>query len=93
MVERLWDNARNYYLSYLNISWACFCMLDENIPNQFKVSNDPTLIGWNPTVSIQLILTQLQNSFGQPSGTMMWNNNKLFKSDFVPNDMPESCFL
>jgi hypothetical protein len=93
MVEQLWDNARNYYLLYINISWACFCMLDENIPNQFKMSNDPTLIGWNPTMGIQLILTQWQNSFGQPSGVMMWNNNKLFKLDFSPNNAPESLFL
>jgi hypothetical protein len=72
-VEQLWDNPRNYYLLYINIIRACFCMLDENIPNQLKVSNDPTLIGWNPTMSIQLILKQLQNSSGQPSRAMMWN--------------------
>jgi hypothetical protein len=24
---------------------------------------------------------------------MMWNNDKLFKSDFLPNNMPESLFL
>jgi hypothetical protein len=44
-VEPLWDNLQNYYLSYINISRACFHMLDDNIPNQFKVSNDLSLIG------------------------------------------------
>ncbi len=91
--ERLWDNARNYYLSYINISWACFHMLDKNIPNQFKVLNDPTLIGWSLMMSIQLILTQLESLFGQPSGALMWNNDKIFKSDFSPNNTPESLFL
>ncbi len=41
-VQRLWDNSQNYYLLYINISRVCFCMLDKNIPDQFKVSNDPT---------------------------------------------------
>ncbi len=52
MPDRLWENARNYYLSYINISRACFWMLDKNINNHFKVSNDPNLIRWSPTMSI-----------------------------------------
>jgi hypothetical protein len=43
-VERLWDNSQNYYLSYINISRVCFRIPFENIPDQFKVSNDPTLL-------------------------------------------------
>jgi hypothetical protein len=67
-IDKLWENAKNYYL---------FRMLNENIPDQFKVSNDPTLIGWNPTMSIQLILTQLENTFRQPGGSLMWNKDKI----------------
>jgi hypothetical protein len=67
-IDKLWDNARKYYLSYVNISRACFRMLDEYIPDQFKVSNNPTLIRWNPTMSIQSILMQLENMFGQLGG-------------------------
>ncbi len=37
--------AQNEYGSYKNIMKACFRMLDENISDQFKVSNVPTLIG------------------------------------------------
>jgi hypothetical protein len=81
------------YLSYVNLSRACFCMLDENIPDQFKVSNNPNLIGWNPTMSIQSILTQLENMFRQPGGSLMWNKDKIFRADFLPNDAPESLFL
>jgi hypothetical protein len=64
-------------------------MLNENIPNQFNVSNNPTLIGWNPTMSIRLILMQLENMFGQPEGSLMWNKDKIFQVDFLPNDAPE----
>jgi hypothetical protein len=67
-IDKLWENAKNYYL---------FRMLNENIPDQFKVSNDPTLIGWNPMMSIQLILTQLENTFRQPGGSLMWNKDKI----------------
>jgi hypothetical protein len=58
--NRMWENARNYYLSYINISHACFRMLDELVPNHFKVSNNPALLGWNPTMSIQTIMEQLE---------------------------------
>jgi hypothetical protein len=77
-LDQMWENARNYYLSYININRACFQMLDENINDHFKVSNDPNLIGWNPTMSIQLILAQLEASYGKPGDQLMWNNNKVF---------------
>jgi hypothetical protein len=60
MCKRLWKNTRNYYLLYINISQACFQMLDELVRDENKVSNDPNLLGWNPTMSIQLILVQLE---------------------------------
>ncbi len=59
--KHLWGNARNYYLSYINISRGCFRMLEGLVQDQYKVSNDPNLLGWNPTMSIQLILAQLEN--------------------------------
>jgi hypothetical protein len=68
-------------------------MLNENIPDQSKVSNDPMLVGWNPTMSIQIILTQLENTFGQPGGSLMWNKDKIFHGEFLPNNSPESLFL
>ncbi len=50
--ERLWENARNYCLLYINLSRVCFRMLDKLVPDQYKVSNNPNLLGWNPTMSI-----------------------------------------
>jgi hypothetical protein len=43
---------QNEFSSYTNIMRACFHMLDENISDQFKVSNVPTLIGWNTSMTI-----------------------------------------
>jgi hypothetical protein len=44
-VDRLCKNAKKYFMLYVNISSALFRMLDENIDDSFKVSNDPTLTG------------------------------------------------
>jgi hypothetical protein len=60
MADCVWENARNYYLFYINISHACFQMLNELIPDHFKVSNDPALLCWNPMMSIQMIVSQLE---------------------------------
>jgi hypothetical protein len=43
--DAMFVRAQNKYGSYKNIMRACFCMLDENVSDQFKVSNAPILIG------------------------------------------------
>ncbi len=88
----VWENAKCYYFSYINISRACFRMLDELISNHFKVLNDPALLGWNPTMSIQTIMAQLELSYGKPTTTILWNKNKLFLADFLPNNAHELLF-
>jgi hypothetical protein len=90
--KRQWENARNYYLSYIIISRACFRMLDELVRDKYKVSNNPNLLGWNLTMSIQLILTQLETLYGKPTVNIIWNNNVLFTSDFNPLYAPETLF-
>ncbi len=46
-------------------------MLDENVLDQFKVSNVPTLIGWNASMTIQEILDQLNGTYGKPDMMML----------------------
>jgi hypothetical protein len=46
-IQATFDLDKKYYLSYRNITWKCFCMLDANVSDQFKVSNTPRLMGWN----------------------------------------------
>jgi hypothetical protein len=45
---------------------ACFCILNKNVSDQFKVSKVPTLIGWNASMTIQEILNQLNGTYGKP---------------------------
>jgi hypothetical protein len=67
-------------------------MLDELVGEEYKVSNNPNLLGWNPTMSIQLILAQLETLYGKPAANIIWNNNVLFTSDFNPLDASEMLF-
>jgi hypothetical protein len=92
MIDATFERDKNYFKSFKNIYRACFCMLDELVPNQFKVSNSPALLGWNPTMSIELISTQMESSYGKPSAAMLFANDTLFKSPLAANDSPESLF-
>jgi hypothetical protein len=76
----------------MNINRACFHMLDDYVPIQFKVSNVPTLTGWNASMSIQEILTQLETAYGKPTPMALHNNNLLFRSPMATNDVPKLLF-
>jgi hypothetical protein len=67
-------------------------MLDTNVADQFKVSNIPSLIGWNASMSIIDILNQLDGTYGKPDTMTLLQNNTLFQSAFNPTDAPESLF-
>jgi hypothetical protein len=64
-------------------------MLDELVPNQFKVLNTPTLTGWNSTMSIHEILTQLEDGYSKPSSGALFATDNCFKSAFGANKAPE----
>jgi hypothetical protein len=82
----------NYFKLLKTIHRACFCMLDELVPSQFKVSNTPTLTGWNSTMSIHEILTQLEDRYGKPSNGALFATDNCFKSAFGANKASELLF-
>jgi hypothetical protein len=92
MIQATFDRNKNYYLSYKNITRACFRMLDANVLDQFKVSNNPTLTGWNSTMSIIDILGQLQVLYGKPNMMMLYANNTLFRCPLTPGNSPKMLF-
>jgi hypothetical protein len=92
MTQATFHCDKNYYLSYKNITQACFRMLDANVSAQFKVSNNPTLMGWNSTMSIINILGQLQVLYGKPNMMMLYTNNTLFHSPITAGDLPGMLF-
>jgi hypothetical protein len=92
MVNYAFKRNKNYYLSYGNINQACFRMPDDSVPIQFKVSNIANLTGWNASMSIQEILTQLETPYGKPTPMALHNNDLLFRSPMTTNDAPEMLF-
>jgi hypothetical protein len=92
MVDYAFEWNKNYFLSYMNINRACFRMLDDSVPIQFKVSNQANLTGWNASMSIQGIMTQLETSYGKPMPMALHKNDLLFCSPMTTTDAPEMLF-
>jgi hypothetical protein len=82
MINATFIQDKNNFLSYKNVNQACFQMLDNLVPNQFKVSNTAMLTGWKATIMIQVILTQIEDLYGKPLAVALFANNTLFKSPF-----------
>jgi hypothetical protein len=92
IAEHLFERDKTYFTSYKNIYRACFKMLNDNIANEFKMSPNPRLIGWNLTMSIQDILNQLELAYGCPSGHKLLHNDTLFHSPFRATKAPKRLF-
>jgi hypothetical protein len=92
MMDYTFEQNKNYFLSFTNINRACFHMLDNTVPNQFKVSNQPNLTGWNTSISIQDILTQLETLYSKPMPMALHNKDILFWSAMAPTDAPKMLF-
>jgi hypothetical protein len=60
MTDKQFKRDKNYFLSFVNINWAHFFMLDSTIADQFRVSNTPTMTGWNSSMSICSIIEQFE---------------------------------
>ncbi len=90
--QAAFDRDKNYFLSYKNISRACFCMLDANVLAQLKVSNNAALTKWNSMMSIINILAQLQGSYGKPNMMRLYENDTFFCSQISPGNSPKMLF-
>lgn len=67
-------------------------MLNDNVDNAFKVSNSPTLRGWNQSMEIMEILDQITTTYGRPTPKALLHNDRLFHSAYSPADAPETLF-
>jgi hypothetical protein len=90
--DAMFARTQNKWKSYKNFQCTCFCMLYENMADQFKVSNMPTLTGWNTSMSIRAMLDQLKGTYGKLDTMPLFANKTLFQSLFNPIDAPEALF-
>jgi hypothetical protein len=86
------SRTRNYWLSYLNIRQAVYNLLDDNIDNAFRVSNNPALVGWNLAMEVRDIFDQITSTYGRPTPAALLQNNMLFWSVYSPQNAPEVLF-
>jgi hypothetical protein len=77
-IDAQFKQANNYYESYLNIRRAVFNILNDNIDNAFKVSDDPMLVGWNPSMAPREMFNQITTTYGQPTPAAQLQNDTLF---------------
>jgi hypothetical protein len=83
---------KNYYRSMINVERACFDAVDACINDAFKVSNDPTIVGWHAGMSVMTILDGLSTLYGKPTPTALEGNDKRFCSPYSPADPPKILF-
>ena len=93
MINTTFLRSKNYFLLYKNITRACFRMFNRNINAQFNVSNTLTLTGWNSTMSIRDILTQLQDSFGKPTMVTLFQNDITFPNPVASTNSPKKMLF
>ncbi len=75
MIDNVFARNKNYYLLCMNISRACFRMLDDTVPDRYKVSNTPNLTGWSVSMPLWGILNQLMANYGMPDAMVLFNND------------------
>jgi hypothetical protein len=92
MNDKRFKQDKNYYLSFVNISRACYRMLNNDIADQFKVTNTPNMTGWNSLMSFCSIIEQLETLYGKPNTMSLFHNNALFRSPFLATKAPEMIF-
>jgi hypothetical protein len=63
--------------------------LDDGIDDSFKVSNDPALVGWNPSMEPREMYNQITTTYRCPTPAALLQNHSLFQSVYYPQDVPK----
>jgi hypothetical protein len=77
-IDARFKHAKNYWELYQNIRCAVFNCLDDGVNDAFKVSNNPALAGWNPSMEPREIFDQNTATYGRPTPTALLQNEMLF---------------
>jgi len=90
-IDVQFKQAKNYYDSYLNIRRTVFNILDDNIDDVFKVSNDPALVGWNPSMEPREMFDQITATYGKPTPAALLQNDTLSEACIPQMTPPKYC--
>jgi hypothetical protein len=90
-IDAQFKRAKNYYDSYLNIRRAVFNILDDNIDDAFKVSNDPALVGCNQSMEPREMFNQITATYGKPTPAALLQNDTFSKACIPRTTPPKYC--
>jgi hypothetical protein len=91
-INTCFSREKHYYLSMRNIERACFTPLNASVNDAFKVSNDPTIQGWQAGMHVIDILHQLSTIYGQQTPAAHKMNDAVFRSPYLAANAPEVLF-
>jgi len=77
-IDARFKRAKKYWESYQNIQCAVFNCLADGVNNAFKVSNDPALAGWNPSIKPREMFDQITVTYERPTPAALLQNDTLF---------------
>ena len=93
MKDNLFKTNKHMYKTYINIKRAVFATISLVIPERFRTSNNPSITGWNQTMSVNDILDQLDITYGQPGASELLTNQTLWHAPHSNQEEPEALFL
>ena len=82
----------NYWLSYTNVYHAVFTLLDDIVPDTFKISNIAGQTGCNSSMRISDIWEQLAKTYGKPNAAVIFENGGMLRRLYNPNEPPKTLF-
>jgi hypothetical protein len=78
MINNQFKIDKNMFKTYTNIHQEFYNILMDNILPQYQASNSPGLTGWDTSMSIIDIFTQLDTTFEKPDAQAVLANNTMY---------------
>ena len=91
-IDARFKRAKTYWGSYQNTRRVVFNCLDDGVNDAFKVSNNPALAGWNPSMEPREMFDQITGTYGRPTPATLLQNDTLFRHVYSPQYAPEVLF-
>jgi hypothetical protein len=77
-IDGHFKRAKTYWESYQNTRRVVFNCLDDGVNDAFKVSNNPALAGWNPSMEPREMFDQITVTYERPTPAALLQNDTLF---------------
>ena len=93
MIDNQFKINKNMFKTYTNIHQAIYKLLVNNVLPQYQASNTAGLAGWDITMTIIDIFSQLDATFGKPDAQAILVNDAQFWAPLLTMETPETLFI